>query len=120
MGEESNLTSIAPRPSAFPNTSALDRSCWPLMTKGMAMDGELELIVGRTYEGKRKAGVGIFPALVNDRQIKWIGLDEVQYDSPTVAFGRHYPKVTKAAFLKWAKRDVTDELPPGEWREMKR
>lgn len=74
------------------------------------------LTVGRFYRAKKPAPSG-FPPLTNDRQIKYIGGDKVQYDGPAVANGRHYPMTTIAAFLKWADRDVTDELPPGEWAD---
>ena len=76
----------------------------------------LELIVGHVYEAKRPRRVGLFASLMNDRQIKFIGFDYVQYDSPTVDFGRNYPKVSKEAFLEWAGRDITKEMPPGQWR----
>ena len=76
----------------------------------------LELIVGHVYEAKRPKSVGVFEPLMNDRQIRWIGFDQVQYDSPTVAPGRKYPIVSKEAFLKWVARDITQEMPPGKWR----
>ncbi len=76
----------------------------------------LELIVGHVYEAKRRKSVGLFEPLMNDRQIRWVGVNQVQYDSPTVAPGRKYPTVSKEAFLKWAARDITKEMPPGEWR----
>ena len=76
----------------------------------------IELIVGHVYEAKRPKSVGVFEPLMNDRQIRWIGFDEVQYDSPTVGLGRSYPMVSKEAFLKWAARDITKEMPPDEWR----
>lgn len=72
---------------------------------------------GRIYSAKRAAGSG-FPPLLNDRQVNWVDSmrTTVQYDSPTVAFGRSYPKVSMEAFLKWAKADVTDQMPAGKWR----
>ena len=80
------------------------------------MSDVLELKVGRTYRAKRPRANGwLFNPLVNDRTIMWIGLLEVQYDGPSVAFGRNYPRVTIEAFRKWADRDVTDELPPRDW-----
>ncbi|WP_322737125.1 hypothetical protein [Delftia tsuruhatensis] len=74
----------------------------------------LEIKVGRTYRGKRP---GNSQGLVNDRTVKWIcRLDQVvQYDGPAVRIGAHFPKVKIADFLKWAERDVTDELPAGEY-----
>ncbi|QIM66309.1 hypothetical protein A4G16_02430 [Mannheimia granulomatis] len=81
-----------------------------------------DLIVGHVYEAKRKQ-VNPYRE-INDRQILWIGKefykDEyqevVQYDSPTVRSGQNYPKVSVIKFLKWAKSDVTVEMPKGEWR----
>lgn len=75
----------------------------------------VELTVGRTYRAKRPKPVGLFPSLIDDRTIIWVGLYEVQYDGPSVKFGRKFPKVSKAAFLRWADRDVTDELPKDEY-----
>ena len=76
----------------------------------------MELIVNHVYEAKKPATVGVFERLLNDRMIIWIGVDTVQYDSPTVRQGRRYPTTTKKAFMKWAGRDVTTEMPAGEWR----
>lgn len=74
----------------------------------------LQLRVGGVYRAKRPAATGsIFSALVNDRQIMWMNSEMVQYDSPSVADGRHYPKVKIEAFLKWAKEEIT--LPKDEW-----
>ncbi len=39
----------------------------------------------------------------------------VQYDSPSLNLGKHYPKISLSKFLKWASHDVTEELPKGEW-----
>lgn len=75
---------------------------------------ELELKVGNTYRAKKPAQNGMY---VNDRIIRWIGAYELQYDGPAVANGRHYPQVTKEVFLKWAARDVSTELPSGEWAQ---
>lgn len=75
---------------------------------------ELTLTVGRVYRGKRVRNCN---GLVNDRLIKWMGADIVQFDSPSVAIGRNYPVVSKEAFLAWAVRDVTDELPKDLWAD---
>lgn len=79
----------------------------------------LELKVGRVYEGKRSAMVGFCPSLRNDRMIKWMRPDgqQLQYDSPSVKIGSRLPTVSAAEFRKWAKRDVTNEMPEGEWRQ---
>lgn len=76
----------------------------------------MELKVGRTYRAKKP---GHSQELVNDRTIKWIGLEEVQYDGPAVAFGRRYPKVSREKFLAWAGSDVTEELPQNEYETWK-
>lgn len=76
----------------------------------------MELKAGYTYRAKRP---GVSQGLVNDRTIKYIGMEFVQYDGPAVAEGRHFPKVSKEKFLAWADRDVTDELPPGEYQTWK-
>lgn len=75
---------------------------------------DIALVVGRVYRGKRIRNCG---GLVNDRVIKWMGVDSVQFDSPSVAFGRRYPVVSRSQFLSWAGRDVTDELPAGLWAD---
>jgi hypothetical protein len=72
----------------------------------------MDIIKGRVYRAKNPANLG---GLFNDRQVLYVGLEFVQYDGPAVVNGRKYPKVTHEAFAKWAGRDVTDELPPGEW-----
>lgn len=75
-----------------------------------------DLRVGRTYRAKRPAASGnFFEPLINDRTITWIGGGKVQYDGPAVAIGRRRPIVDADAFIKWADRDVTDELPEGEY-----
>lgn len=83
---------------------------------------DLTLTVGRVYRAKRPQPTGsLFSPIINDRQIRWIGLYEVQYDSPSIRIGGKYRKVTREAFLKWAARDVTDELPEnGDWAEWNR
>ena len=69
---------------------------------------------GRTYRAKKPANCkGFF----NDRTVIYVGHFDVQYDGPAVSNGSHYPSVTKEKFLKWAGRDVTDELPEGRYQE---
>lgn len=80
-----------------------------------------DIKANHVYEAKRPARSGsIFAEVFNDRQVLWINQSrtEVQYDSPTLRAGRHYPHVSMEKFLKWAGRDVTDEMPPGgdDWR----
>ena len=77
----------------------------------------MELIKNHVYSAKRKQYIGLCDML-NDRQILHVGLYSIQYDSPTIRDGRHYPTVLKDQFLKWAKNDVTDQMPTdGRWRE---
>ena len=89
------------------------------MTKTQSVNnpGEgFELKVGRTYRARRPAPVFDFDGgLVNDRTVLYIGLDSVQYDGPAVKNGSKYPTVSKEKFIAWADRDVTDELPAGEY-----
>lgn len=81
-----------------------------------------DIKIGRIYRAKKPAAVGsMFQPFFNDRQIIWCSYEAnlVQYDSPTVLPGRNYPKVSIEKFLKWAGRDVTEELPEGRWAEWK-
>lgn len=75
---------------------------------------DLTLKVGRVYRGRHVRNCG---GLVNDRLIKWMNGDSVQYDSPSVPLGRDYPIVRREKFLAWAVRDVTDELPDNLWAD---
>ncbi len=83
-----------------------------------------DLLVGNVYSAKSPKEHG-FPPLLGDRQILWMGLiydnkegfvDGLQYDSPSVREGRHYPKISITKFLKWAKADITDTMPKDKWR----
>jgi len=70
---------------------------------------EKDLKAGAYYRAKkpRKMYDGGF----NDRRILWISADreKVQYDSPTVGNGRHYPTVPTERFLKWVGKEITKE-----------
>lgn len=74
----------------------------------------MEIKIGRTYRAKTPRNSR---GLVNDRTVIWIDAfgTTIQYDGPSVGYGRHYPKVSREAFEAWADRDVTDELPKGEY-----
>lgn len=65
------------------------------------------------YRAKKPAASA--SGYTNDRVILWIGVYELQYDSPSIPNGDAYKRVTHDEFLKWAGRDVTSELPKGEW-----
>ncbi len=47
----------------------------------------------------------------DDRRVLWISQsqDKVQYDSPTLDMGRHYPTIPMERFLKWVGREITRE-----------
>ena len=75
-----------------------------------------DIIVGHTYEAKKPQRVG-WMRFLNDRQVVFCGNGIVQYDSPSVGLGRHYPKTTMEKFLKWAGKDVTNQMPKGDWRK---
>jgi hypothetical protein len=79
---------------------------------------DTDIKVGRVFSAKRPQQAGIFDRRLNDRQVLHVSvLDRtLQYDSPTVRTGRHYPRVSFDAFLRWAKADVTDQCPKDEWR----
>ncbi len=76
-----------------------------------------DLKVGHVYSAKKPQVTGLFTSFWNDRQIRWIGESTVQYDSPTLKQGYKYPRIKIAAFLRWAKEDVTKDTPKGDWRE---
>lgn len=76
-----------------------------------------DLVVGHIYRGKRPQGIhGWF----NDRMIMWLGITQVQYDSPTVKTGERHPTVTIGKFLDWAASDVTEGYPKGTWADFER
>lgn len=72
---------------------------------------------GRCYEARRTAFVGAANE-ANDRQVIFVNESrtEVQYDSPTVRDGVQYPILSMEKFVKWAKRDITELMPKGDWR----
>lgn len=82
-----------------------------------------DLKAGRVYRAKRPKVVHTLGgSYINDRQILSISPfeDTIQYDSPKVGFGSKYPVISVEKFLKWAAKDITDDLPPDEWEEYKR
>jgi hypothetical protein len=74
----------------------------------------LQLLVDRVYRAKKPKSFGI-PPLCDDRKILHVIDDTVIYDAPSVKVGRRYPTTSREKFLAWADRDVTDELPEGQW-----
>jgi hypothetical protein len=75
-----------------------------------------DIKIGRFYEAKRPSMVVSGGGLMNDRKVIYVSKTQVQYDGPAVQNGRHYPTVSMDAFLNWAKRDITDEMPEFQWR----
>jgi hypothetical protein len=67
-----------------------------------------ELLVGHTYRSNRPR-YNIFNE-PDDRYVLWIGGDNIQYDSVSVAMGRHLPVVKIHQFLRWAASDVTKQI----------
>lgn len=77
-----------------------------------------DLIVGHVYSAKKKRIIGLFTRYYNDRAIiRKLAGGAIQYDSPTIKVGRHYPKNTEEQFLKWAKEDITNITPEDDWRK---
>lgn len=74
-----------------------------------------DLVVGRVYRGKKPSRTGTLGDFVNDRQIVWLGVTQLQYDSAAVRDGRDYPVMKIGKFLDWAGIDVTDIAPDGDW-----
>lgn len=68
---------------------------------------------GHVYRAKKPSVAG--GCYVNDRQVLWCNETHVQYDSPAVRHGSHYPKVSRETFEKWAGEDITGTLPDGAW-----
>lgn len=79
-----------------------------------------ELKLNHIYKAKRSRVAEVFSGNYNDRQIIHLGIDTVQYDSPTVRNGRHFPTVSMEKFLQWAERDITEvyqTIPLNKWRD---
>lgn len=76
----------------------------------------MDVKVGRTYRGKTP---GYAKGFVNDRTVIWVDRKrlELQYDGPAVSLGRARPIVPLAEFVKWAGRDITEQLPAGEYQQ---
>lgn len=72
-------------------------------------DEPLPILANHIYRAKtpRRCVRVLAPDLVNDRQVLWVGSETVQYDSPSVPIGRHYPTVKISEFQRWAGEDVT-------------
>jgi hypothetical protein len=68
-----------------------------------------DLKAGCYYRAKKPRR--LFDGGFNDRKILWISKDgeKVQYDSPTIGIGRHYPTVSMERFLKWVGKEITKE-----------
>ena len=73
----------------------------------------MEIKTGRVYRAKKPE---VTRGYYNDRQVIFVGVDKVQYDSPAVHIGRRYPTISIEKFKEWAGEDVTEKLPAGEWQ----
>lgn len=74
-----------------------------------------EIKVGHKYRAKKPKAIGP-QQQVDDRQVLYVGFTQVQYDSPSVIWGKQYPRISMEKFLKWAGEDITDTLPEGQWK----
>lgn len=76
----------------------------------------LEIRTGRTYRAKSP---GYAKGFVNDRTVVWVDRANrtVQYDGPAITLGRTRPLISLDAFLEWAKHDITQQLPAGEYQQ---
>lgn len=74
----------------------------------------LEIRTGRTYRAKTP---GYTKGFVNDRTVTWMGETQLQYDGPAVGLGRLLARTSIGAFKKWAKHDITNQLPAGEYQQ---
>ena len=80
----------------------------------------MELKLNHVYAPKKRPraiALG-FDRVYNDRMIIYISDTQVQYDSPSLKRGQHYPTVTRAEFEEWAGEDVTEQTPKGDWRNV--
>jgi hypothetical protein len=64
---------------------------------------------GQFYRAKKP--VKVSDGGYNDRAILWVSTDfsKIQYDSPTIGQGRHYPTIPMEKFLSWAGKEITKD-----------
>lgn len=74
-----------------------------------------EIVFGGLYRAKRPK-FDFFGDVQNDRAVIYIDhmRQNLQYDSYTVASGRHYPSVSVEAFARWAKCRINEDGTPYE------
>lgn len=72
-------------------------------------------LVWATTPGKAKALL----ASEHDREFTEMRVSRVPW-ADKFGFGLKYPVISVEKFLKWAAKDITDDLPPAEWEEYKR
>lgn len=76
----------------------------------------MDIIKGHIYRAKKpKRARSIAGDFFNDRSVLYVSEHSVQYDSPTLGFGRRYPTISREKFEAWAGSDVTEGYPEGEW-----
>lgn len=76
----------------------------------------MDIQLNHVYRNKKPKPVGsLFHPVYDDRQVIWIGMFELQYDSPTIKTGGKYRKVLIEDFKKWAGENITGTLPEGDW-----
>ncbi len=78
-----------------------------------------DIKVGGIYRSKKPKRVlfNFVNEVVDDRQVCFVSPlgGQVQFDSPSIKTGKHYPTITMEKFLAWAGSDVTGTLPKDEW-----
>lgn len=70
------------------------------------------LEAGKTYRGRHpqaRYDITLGEKVWNDRTIVWANQTHVQYDGPAVSFGRHFPRVTREKFARWAGQEIPAE-----------
>jgi hypothetical protein len=74
--------------------------------EGKTMNAE-EILDGYFYRAKKP--VKVEDGGYNDRRVLWVDHNRVQYDSPTIGNGRHYPTIPMEKFLSWVGKEITQE-----------
>lgn len=80
-------------------------NCCRLYKKGISMD----IIRGRVYRAKRPVAASY--GLADDRRVTFATSLQVGYTAPSGGA----KTVSREDFEKWAARDVTNEVPLGDW-----
>lgn len=68
-----------------------------------------DIVVGNFYRAKKP--IKLNDGGYNDRRVLWISEDKqkIQYDSPVIRQGSHYPIIQMEKFLKWTGKEITKD-----------